>query len=108
MTVTIACPRTPHSALGRKAGVSPGEIAAAREGRSTDPRTAAALAFVLRVVEQRGDINSSEVDAVRAAGFDDAQIVELLAQVALNLFTNYVNIALAVPVDFPVVRAKAA
>jgi alkylhydroperoxidase family enzyme len=45
---------------------------------------------------------------MRAAGFDDGQIVELLAHVALNLFTNYVNIALDVPVDFPVVRARAA
>lgn len=38
---------------------------------------------------------------LRAAGFDDEHIVEILAHVALNVFTNYVNVALEVPVDFP-------
>lgn len=97
-----------HTALGRKAGASIAELTAARTGQSADSRTAAALAFALRVVERRGAIGAADVDAVRAAGFDDGQIVELLAHVALNLFTNYVNIALDVPVDFPVVRARAA
>jgi alkylhydroperoxidase family enzyme len=45
---------------------------------------------------------------MRAAGFDDGQIVEVLAHVALNLFTNYVNVALAVPVDFPGVKLRSA
>lgn len=45
---------------------------------------------------------------MRAVGFDDGEIVELLAHVALNLFTNYVNVAFAVPVDFPGVRLRAA
>jgi alkylhydroperoxidase family enzyme len=48
------------------------------------------------------------VQALRKAGFDDAQVVEVVAHVALNLFTNYLNIALDVPVDFPVVKFKRA
>jgi alkylhydroperoxidase family enzyme len=43
---------------------------------------------------------------MRAAGFDDGQVVEVLAHVALNLFTNYVNVAFAVPVDFPGVKLR--
>ena len=48
------------------------------------------------------------MQALRNAGFDDEGIVELLAHVALNLFTNYVNVALDVPVDFPKVALRAA
>ena len=47
------------------------------------------------------------VELGRAAGLDDEQIVEVIAHVALNLFTNYVNVALDVPVDFPSVRLRA-
>jgi alkylhydroperoxidase family enzyme len=46
------------------------------------------------------------VASLRAAGFTDGQVVEILAHVALNLFTNYVNVALAVPVDFPAVKLR--
>ncbi len=83
-----------HTALGRKAGASGEQMAAAQIGQSNDPATAAALDFVLKVVEQRAQIADGDVQALRAAGFDDEQIVEILAHVALNLFTNYVNVAL--------------
>ncbi|MCY1300578.1 hypothetical protein D9M70_501500 [compost metagenome] len=42
--------------------------------------------------------------ALRDAGYDDQDVVEIIAHVALNLFTNYINVALAVPVDFPGVK----
>jgi uncharacterized peroxidase-related enzyme len=93
-----------HTALGRKAGATEQEMADAQAGRSADPRTAAALAFVTAVVERRADVAAADVDALRQAGFDDGEVVEILAHVALNLFTNYVNIALDVPVDFPGVK----
>ncbi len=83
-----------HTALGRKAGASGEQMAAAQIGQSNDPATAAALDFVLKVVEQRAQIADGDVQALRVAGFDDEQIVEILAHVALNLFTNYVNVAL--------------
>ena len=73
----------------------------AQAGRADDPRTAAALAFALKLVRDRGQVGDADVAALRQAGFDDGQIVELLAHVALNLFTNYVNVAFDVPVDFP-------
>lgn len=97
-----------HTALGRKAGASSAEMTAAQHGESADPQTAAALRFALAVVEQRGQIDAAEVQALRDAGFDDQRIVELLAHVALNLFTNYVNVAFDVPVDFPGVKLRAA
>ncbi|MBP2231277.1 putative peroxidase-related enzyme [Azospirillum agricola] len=90
-----------HTALGRRAGATDGEMADAQRGRSADPRTAAALAFAVKVVESRAAVDATDVEALRAAGFDDEAIVEILAHVALNLFTNYVNVAFDVPVDFP-------
>jgi uncharacterized peroxidase-related enzyme len=95
-----------HTALGRKAGASAAEMGAAQTGQSDDPRTAAALAFALKLVEVRGQVTEADVQALRSAGFSDGQVVEIVAHVALNLFTNYVNVAFAVPVDFPSVALR--
>nr|WP_299503042.1 peroxidase-related enzyme [uncultured Rhizobium sp.] len=93
-----------HTGLGRKAGATAQEMAEAQVGRSTDPRTAAALAFAIAVVDKRAGIDTAEVNALRSAGFDDEDVVEIVAHIALNLFTNYLNVALDVPVDFPGVK----
>ena len=95
-----------HTVLGQNAGASADEMAAAQEGRSTDPKTEAALSFALSVVEKRGQIANAEIQTLRDAGFDDGEITEIIAHVALNLFTNYINVALDVPVDFPSVKLK--
>ena len=95
-----------HTALGRKAGASSQEMTAAQGGESDDPKTAAALRFALSVVEGRGQIADTDVEQLRGAGFNDEEIVEILAHVALNLFTNYINVAFAVPVDFPGVKLR--
>lgn len=95
-----------HTALGRKAGASAQEMAAAQSGVSDDPRTAAALAFALKVVEDRAHVSDADFARLHAVGFDDEAIVEIVAHVALNLFTNYVNVAFEVPVDFPAVKLR--
>ena len=83
-------------------------LAAAQDGDSDDPRTAALLHHGEREAEQRGQVTAQDVQAVRDQGWGDEHVVEVLAHVALNLFTNYVNIALDVPVDFPVVGLRRA
>jgi len=93
-----------HTALGRKAGATAEEMAAAQAGLSGEPKTAAALAFALKVVDTRGQVADEDVARLREVGFSDEEIVEILAHVALNVFTNYVNIAFNVPVDFPGVK----
>ena len=95
-----------HTVLGQNAGATGADMAAAQVGRSDDPRTAAALAFALKVVGQRAQDDDADFTNLRTAGFDDGQIVEIMAHVALNLFTNYINVALDVPVDFPRVALK--
>jgi uncharacterized peroxidase-related enzyme len=97
-----------HTMLGTKAGATQAEMANAQAGESSDPRTAAALRFAIAVVDGRGHIDAAEVTALRAAGYTDGEIVELLAHVALNLFTNYMNVAFDVPLDFPQVPLKRA
>lgn len=97
-----------HTALGRKAGLSSEQLRAAQAGESADMRTQAVLRFALQLVDRRGQISEADVQALRTAGFDDEGIVEVVAHVALNLFTNYVNNALAVPVDFPATALRRA
>ena len=90
-----------HTVLGQGAGVSAQDMAAAQAGHASDPKTAAALRFALKLVRARAQINDADVAALRAVGFEDEHIVDILAHVALNLFTNYVNVAFDVPLDFP-------
>lgn len=92
-----------HTALGKGAGLNEQTLADAQLGKSDDPKTRAALAFALKLVKERGKVHDDDLRSLRSVGFDDGQIVEILANVALNLFTNYVNIAFDVAVDFPAV-----
>ena len=94
-----------HSALGRGAGLSSGEIVASREGHATDPKAAAALQFALAIVERRGAVTEQDLTRIRVAGFNDGEIVEIIAHVALNIFTNYFNRSVDTEIDFPVVIA---
>jgi len=90
-----------HTVLGQQSGASPVEMSAAQASRSADPQTTAALGFALKVVEQRAQISEADVASLRAAGFSEEQVVEIMAHIALNLFTNYINVALDVLADFP-------
>ena len=95
-----------HTVLGQNAGVSAADMAAAQVGQSSDPKTAAALVFALKVVEQRAQVSDADVANLHEVGFQDEQVVEILAHVALNLYTNYINVALDIPVDFPRVNLR--
>jgi uncharacterized peroxidase-related enzyme len=97
-----------HTALGRKAGASADDLRHAQTGESSDPKTQAALRFALKLVNERGQVSEADVQAMRTAGFSEEETVEVLAHVALNLFTNYVNVAFNTPVDFPVVALRRA
>jgi uncharacterized peroxidase-related enzyme len=94
-----------HTALGRGAGLSNDELTASREARAGDPKAAAALQFARAVVERRGDVRDQDLAAVRAAGYTDGDVAEIIAHVALNVFTNYFNRAAHTEIDFPLVTA---
>jgi uncharacterized peroxidase-related enzyme len=90
-----------HTAIGKHVGLAPDEIAAARDGSAEAPKADAGLKFARRVLERRGDIEDNDVVAVRKAGFTDGEVAEVIAHVALNIFTNYFNKVADVEVDFP-------
>lgn len=97
-----------HAAIGRKTGLDAGEIAAARRGTSADAKAAAALAFARALVGTRGAVPASAIERLKAAGYGEGEIVEIVAVVGLNIFTNYLGRALDYPVDFPAVAPLAA
>ncbi len=94
-----------HSFIGEKlVGIKSDSIQAAKEGKSTDSKTQAALTFARTLVAKKGHVNASDVDALKEAGFADAAIAEIIAHTAINIFTNYFNNAVSVTVDFPQVE----
>ena len=95
-----------HTYLGQNlARLDPEEIALNRQGRSSDPKADAVVRFAAAVARERGHVADRDIAAVRAAGFSDAQIVETVALVAQNSFTNFLNEVARTDIDFPVVLA---
>ena len=79
------------------------EVELARQGRSADPQAAAVTAFARKVAEARGKVTADDLAAIRAAGFGEGQIVEIVAVVAENFFTNLINNVAGTEVDFPAI-----
>ena len=92
-----------HTAVGKSVGLTDDEVRDARAAKSPDRTTDAALRFARRIVDLRGAVSESDLAAVRAAGYGDATIVEIIAHVALNVFSNYFNRVAIPEVDFPAV-----
>jgi len=95
-----------HTAIGKMTGLSDSEIQQARDARSGSPRNAAALQFARELVAKKGRATDADVEAVRRAGFSDGEIAEIIAHVALNIFTNYFNNTAEVEVDFPKIALR--
>lgn len=84
------------------------EIALNRNGHSGDAKADAALVFARKVLDTRGRVSDADLAAVRLAGFSDAQVIEIVVSVAVNVLTNYVNNVAQTDIDFPVVLAAQA
>jgi uncharacterized peroxidase-related enzyme len=89
-----------HSAAGRAAGLSADEIAGARIGQASDRRTAIALRVAKEVLERAGDVSDETLAVARDEGFDDADLVELLALLASNIFSNYLSRFARTEIDY--------
>lgn len=88
-----------HTLIGKAAGLSDEAVKSAREGKGT-----ALAALALKLVENRGFLDDDELATARGKGVSDAQILEVIAHVALNTFTNYVNHVAGTDIDFPEVK----
>jgi len=98
-----------HTYLGLNlAKIDEAEIAKNRAGTSSDAKAAAAVAFAKKVAEKRGKVSVADVSDVRAAGYADAEIIDIISVVAVNFLTNLVNNVADTDIDFPVVLASAA
>ena len=98
-----------HTYLGKNlARLDDAEISANRNGASNDPKADAAVRFAAKVAQSRGHIAEADFAAVKLAGYSDAQIVEIVQHVALNVWTNTFNNVFQTEIDFPVVAAREA
>lgn len=90
------------------AKISPDEIKSSRRGQSRNAKAEAAMRFAVDVMKTRGNVSDQDIADVRKAGFSDPEVVELVAYVGLNVFTNYLNQVAQTEIDFPLVRSAEA
>ena len=90
-----------HSSIARTVGLTAEQIRDSRLGNAVDPNADALIRFARKVVDTRGRVGDNDLDDVRKAGFDDGAIAEVVANVALMIFTNYFNLVADPDIDFP-------
>lgn len=93
-----------HTFLGGKVGLTADDIAGARRANATADKTDAILKLARSIVVQRGEVSDNDFGKARAAGLTDGDIVETVANVAVNILTNYMNHVARTVVDFPEVK----
>lgn len=96
-----------HTAIGKGAGLSSDELTAARQAASTNARAKAALQFARAVLETKGHVPDDAWQNLKAAGYSEGEVVEIVAHVGLNIFTNYFNHVAQTAIDFPKVSLSA-
>ena len=80
-----------HTMLGKGAGLDDGAVRDARLGRSSDKKTNAAVVLAKQLLDKKGNVSNDEIAAAKSAGLSDGEVGEVVANVALNIFTNYFN-----------------
>ncbi|HBE69374.1 MAG TPA: peroxidase [Planctomycetaceae bacterium] len=90
-----------HSALGKMAGLTQEQIRDARLASAVDSKTDALLRFARKLVDQHGHVADDDLQELRDQGFGEGEISEVIANVALNIFTNYFNHVADPDNDFP-------
>ena len=96
-----------HSLIGKSTGLDETALEDARRGSAADAKTNATLQFAQRIVSERGHVTDADIADAREAGLTDGELAEVVANVAMNIFTNYFNHVTDTPVDFPRVAALA-
>lgn len=90
-----------HTAIGKMVGLNEGDLTTARQAKASDAKTEAALQFAREIVVKRGEVSDADLETVKTAGYGEGEIAEIIAGVALNIFTNYFNHIAQTEVDFP-------
>jgi uncharacterized peroxidase-related enzyme len=93
-----------HSLLGKLAGLKPETLKQIRAGQPTgDAKRDALVRFVRNLALTSGTISDTEFAAIKAAGYTDAQLVDISLAIALTVFTNVFNRINDTAIDFPAV-----
>jgi uncharacterized peroxidase-related enzyme len=95
-----------HAFIGGRVGLTDQDITDARHARSPVARTAAILRVARTIVIKRGELHEGDLAEARAAGVPDGELIEIIAHVAYNIFSNYVNHIAGTAIDFPEVRLR--
>ena len=96
-----------HTYIGANiAKVAAGELDKARRGDSEDAHVDALLKLSNTIADNAGDVDEVDIKIAREAGATDEEIGELVANLALNILTNYFNVLAHVDNDWPVVALK--
>jgi uncharacterized peroxidase-related enzyme len=93
-----------HTLAGKGRGITPGELADNLRGISQDDKVQAALDLAKEVLQHKGNVGNDTLQAVRDAGYSESDIVEIIAHVGMNIFTNYFNHVAQTTIDFPLVE----
>jgi AhpD family alkylhydroperoxidase len=88
-----------HARTARASGLGLDEISLARSFGSTDPKHAALLVFLEAVLATDGRPSAHLGEEARESGWSDEQILEAVAEVALNEFQSLISNAAALPQD---------
>jgi NADH:ubiquinone oxidoreductase subunit E len=94
--------------IGSKVGLSREELEDAIRARAADLKTDAILKLARNIIIQRGELSDSDLQQhARDAGLTNAEIVEVVANVVLNIFMNYLDHVARTAVDFPQIEPGA-
>ncbi len=95
-----------HTYIGANlANIDADALTTARDGHSANAKTNAALQFAKTLVSKKGLVSNEDVNYIKAAGFTEGEIGEIVGHVALNILTNYFNNTANTAIDFPEVHA---
>ena len=94
-----------HSAIGKMNGLTEDQVEASRKGHAADLKTTKALEFAQKVTSKRGQVSSEDLTEIKAEGYSDGEILEIVLNVVSNTLTNYVNHIASTEIDFPKVEA---
>lgn len=89
-----------HTAIGKMVGLNDEQVASAKRADATDSKTAAILGFAKALTENRGHVSDAVLSELRAEGVSEGEIAEVVANVSLNIFTNYFNHVADPEIDF--------
>jgi uncharacterized peroxidase-related enzyme len=92
-----------HTLLGKKAGLTDEQAISIRRGAPQQPKLGALVKFVNTAIQPKGRVSDDDLRAVKAAGYNDAQITEALLTISQTVFTNLFNRVHQTPLDFPAV-----